>query len=158
MQVAFLLKEMKGFTSVWNTCCSSDSPYRCGYDICVYYEIPANKYAQGEYRGNLAKNWYDWLNAHEADHSSIPDDKDPEPDPEPQEDHSLHLRTIDKNCSGWDETFMLQDLLRLRHYDVSVDGYWTYLEEPVKQFQRDFSLTPDGIVGPKTWAALLKLQ
>lgn len=78
-------------------------------------------------------------------------------DPTPVVDHGLNLRTIDRNCSGWDETFLLQDILRLRNYDVSVDGQWNEdLVNVVKEFQKDNSLEPDGIVGNNTWNALLK--
>ena len=72
-------------------------------------------------------------------------------------DHSLHLRTIDRNCSGWDETFLAQDLLRLRNYDVSVDGQWNNdLVAVVKEFQKDNNLEVDGMIGNNTWNALLK--
>ena len=79
-------------------------------------------------------------------------------DPTPVVDHSLHLRTIDRRCSGWDETFLLQDILRLRNYDVSIDGQWSEdLVAVTKEFQKDNSLSADGIVGPKTWAKLLEV-
>ena len=78
-------------------------------------------------------------------------------DPTPVVDHSLHLRTIDRNCSGWDETFLAQDLLRLRNYDVSVDGQWNNdLVAVVKEFQKDNNLEVDGMIGNNTWNALLK--
>ena len=78
-------------------------------------------------------------------------------DPAPVVDHSLHLRTIDRNCSGWDETFLAQDLLRLRNYDVSVDGQWNEdFVAVVKEFQKDNNLEVDGMIGNNTWNALLK--
>jgi len=78
-------------------------------------------------------------------------------DPTPVVDHSLHLRTIDRNCSGWDETFLAQDLLRLRNYDVSVDGQWNEdFVAVVKEFQKDNNLEVDGMIGNNTWNALLK--
>lgn len=82
-------------------------------------------------------------------------DEEPEP---PKVDHSLVLRTIDKNCSGWDETYLLQDILALRKYDVgNVDGEWNdKTQKAVVEFQKDFSLTPDGIVGNNTWNALFQ--
>ena len=84
---------------------------------------------------------------------------EPEPTPEPPKvDHSLVLRTIDKNCSGWDETYLLQDILALRKYDVgNVDGEWNEkTQKAVVEFQKDFSLVPDGIVGSNTWNALFQ--
>ena len=51
---------------------------------------------------------------------------------------------------------MLQELLTDYGYSPgAVDGdFGTKTEKAVKDFQTDFSLVVDGIVGPKTWAAL----
>jgi murein L,D-transpeptidase YcbB/YkuD len=45
----------------------------------------------------------------------------------------------------------LQRLLRM---DTSVDTFGPKTEAAMRQFQRERGLVPDGIVGPKTWAAL----
>ena len=42
-----------------------------------------------------------------------------DPDPEPAVDHSLQLRTIDKNCEGFDEMLILKGILLCRGYEVS---------------------------------------
>jgi len=153
MQTDFAMRELQNdYKALLNFLASTNDVYTACSRICREYERPAYNNIDARYSSAKKIQHEIDLNAWEGG-----EDPEPDPDPEPQEDHSLHLRTIDKNCSGWDETFLLQDVLRLRNYDVSVDGYWTYLEEPVKQFQRDFGLTPDGIVGPKTWAALLKM-
>ena len=48
---------------------------------------------------------------------------------------------------------MVRQLQTLVHVDI--DGYFGPLcEAAVRGFQRDHQLVPDGIVGPKTWAAL----
>ena len=75
-----------------------------------------------------------------------------EPEPEPKADHSLKLRTIDKNCEGFDEALLLKGLLLCRGYEDVLENLW----DAVRQFQMDNGLTVDGIVGPKTWEALLK--
>jgi peptidoglycan hydrolase-like protein with peptidoglycan-binding domain len=50
----------------------------------------------------------------------------------------------------------LQELLNYYGYTVSVDGiFGKKTETAVKQFQKSRKLTVDGIVGPKTWNALL---
>lgn len=116
--------------------------------ICREYERPAVNNIDARYAAAKRIQY-------EIDLDGGGDEPEPEP---PQIDHSLVLRTIDKNCSGWDETYLLQDILTLRKYDVgNVDGEWNeQTQKAVVEFQKDFSLDPDGIVGQKTWDALLK--
>ena len=151
MQTDFALKELReDYSALLDFLKSTTDVFTATSRICREYERPAVNNIDARYSAaNKIKN--------EIDLNAWQDDPQPAPDPEPEKDHSLHLRTIDKNCSGWDETYLAQDLLRLRNYDVSVDGYWTYMVEPVKQFQRDFGLTPDGVIGEKTWAKLLEM-
>lgn len=53
---------------------------------------------------------------------------------------------------------LAQTMLHNRGYDLGrygVDGdFGSATEDAVKAFQRDNGLTPDGIIGPKTWEAL----
>jgi len=52
----------------------------------------------------------------------------------------------------------LQTRLRAHGYNVSVDGaFGPATASAVKQFQSSKGLSADGIVGPKTWAALDKV-
>lgn len=49
----------------------------------------------------------------------------------------------------------LQNLLRNKGYNIAADGsFGPRTETAVKQFQSSKGLVADGIVGPKTWAAL----
>ncbi|GLF93832.1 peptidoglycan-binding domain-containing protein [Streptomyces yaizuensis] len=49
-----------------------------------------------------------------------------------------------------------QTLLRARGQSVPVDGVWAAaMTTKVKAFQRAQRLTADGVIGPRTWAALL---
>jgi len=63
--------------------------------------------------------------------------------------------TIKKGSKGA-AVSMLQQLLTDYGYNPgSVDGdFGTKTDKAVKEFQGDFSLVVDGIVGPKSWAAL----
>lgn len=78
--------------------------------------------------------------------------EDPDPQPEPQSDHSLKLRTIDKNCEGFDEALLLKGLLLCRGYENVLENLW----DAVRQFQMDNNLAVDGIVGAKTWNKLFE--
>ena len=154
-QVDFLIHEMRGYSRAWNTCTGSNDPYECGYNVCKYYEIPANTETQAQYRGSLARKWYDWLakNAGAA------------PDPIPSTDEegipvekTWPPRTVDLHCSGWPEIWMLQGIMKCRGYSVTVDGIWHKdLTKAVKKFQKSQGLQDDGCVGEKTWASLMKI-
>lgn len=70
-------------------------------------------------------------------------------------DPAKNIPTLRKgnNC---DEVVELQALLNAKYgYDLEIDGaFGAKTEAAVKDFQRKHGLTADGIVGPKTWAAL----
>lgn len=53
--------------------------------------------------------------------------------------------------------FWVQMFLRDKgYYSYTVDGYFRFkTESAVKEYQKDNNLTPDGIIGPKTWEVLL---
>lgn len=78
--------------------------------------------------------------------------------PAPALDDRLKLRVTDEHCAGWPEAHLVQAILIRRGYDLHVvDGVWDDEEiEEIKLFQRNHGLDADGIVGPKTWAELLK--
>lgn len=78
--------------------------------------------------------------------------------PAPALDDRLKLRVTDEHCAGWPEAHLVQAILIRRGYDLHVvDGVWDDEDvEEIKMFQRNHGLTADGIVGPKTWAELLK--
>lgn len=63
--------------------------------------------------------------------------------------------TLQKGSRG-DAVRGLQNALKVRSYDFHpADGIFDRAtQDAVKQFQREFDLAVDGIVGPKTWGAL----
>ena len=63
--------------------------------------------------------------------------------------------TIKKGSTGSD-VVLCQERLNVYNYVCDVDGiFGNATETAVMEFQSDHSLVPDGIVGPKTWDALL---
>ncbi len=185
-QVAFLIYEMSGYRRAWLTCTTSNDPYQCGYDVCKYYEIPANTETQSQYRGSQAKKWYDWLAANTGTGSTIPEEpKKPEettsqekptkpaqpsagnqsgPETTTAPDAGgktgrIRLRMIDQGIQGWPEVWLLQAALKTRGYNVLIDGiFGASLTAKTEQFQAAAGLDADGVVGPLTWAALLDFQ
>jgi hypothetical protein len=64
--------------------------------------------------------------------------------------------TVKKGSSGSDVT-LCQERLNAHGYPCAVDGYFGSQTESVTiQFQQNNGLTPDGIVGDKTWSKLLE--
>lgn len=156
-QVAFALKEMPteapGLLQELKT---SNDLYQCVGDVCCKFERPY--YNNVQQRFNAAERIAKMIDLDGGGDTPDPD-PDPEPTPEPDE-HKLVLRTIDKNCSGFDEVFLLQSALLCRGYieTTPTDVFGSWLDEIVKQFQRDNGLTADGIVGPLSWRKLLEVN
>ena len=149
MQTEFACQELRTeYKALFDFLKSTNDVFTATSRICREYERPAVNNIDARFQeANKIKYEID-LNG----------GGDSEPEPKLQQNHDLVLRTIDKNCSGFDEVFLLQDILLLRHYDVGqIDGEWSNtLNNAVVQFQKDFSLVPDAVVGQKTWDALLK--
>lgn len=156
-QIDFMFMELKrDFPIVWQALTSSNSAYNCAWQFCRWFENPANPEASAEYRANKAAPWYDFLVLHIKDELPSDDpqpEPQPKPEPEPIKPDALQLRTVDKNCKGFPEIYLVQALLLNRGYDVKVDGIFP--TEAVIVFQRHHSLDPDGVVGKMTWNKLL---
>ena len=162
-QVDFLLYEMRGYLGAWSTCTTSKDPYECGYAVCKWYEIPANTVVQAQSRGNRARYWYQWLTEHMGEESSIPDTANSEPQKTDEDGIVIPKtwppRTIDTNCEGWPEVWLLQAALRCHGFNVVVDGIYTdALKKKVAAYQQAYNLGQDGVVGPQTWAAILNIE
>lgn len=65
------------------------------------------------------------------------------------------LATVRLGSTGSDVKY-LQDILNSLGYSVVADNiFGAKTEAAVKQFQKDYGLAADGIVGPTTWSTLL---
>ena len=80
-----------------------------------------------------------------------------EPEKQPEKGQTVSYKTIRRGNHG-ELVKQLQTKLNAIGYDLGICGidgdFGTATEKAVKQFQKDHGLTVDGVVGPKTWAAL----
>lgn len=62
MQIRFFGQEIKGYSGVWNTLKTventAEGAYKAGYNVCYYYEAPANTAVRSEERGKSAKTYF----------------------------------------------------------------------------------------------------
>ena len=160
LQTDFALKELReDYKALFDFLKSTKDVFTATSRICREYERPAVNNIDARFQAANSIKYEIDLNAWDKDEPQ----PEPAPAPEPATDHSLQLRTVDKNCSSFTEVYLLKALLLNRGYDsvnsgmLCIDDFWTEaLTEAVKQFQRDFNLGADGVVGPKSWAELLK--
>lgn len=95
-----------------------------------------------------------------AEDTEKPPETAPSAPSEPADDKTdtQTMPTLRKGDKG-DDVRYLQTLLIAQGYDLGkwgADGeFGAQTEKAVKQFQRDWGLTEDGVVGKKTWAMLL---
>ena len=152
MQTEFAVAELKkDYRNLWNELCTSNQLYTCTKLICEIYERPAHNNIDARYTAAVA------LKAEIVENPS-------EQVVEPVKETYYPYRMICKGMSG-DDVIVLQAILRCRGYDCNrLDGVF---DERTKNralaFQAEHTdvngmpLTTDGIIGKKTWGALLQL-
>lgn len=98
-------------------------------------------------------NRTDWVAAIVA---TMPTPETPDPTPPKPDEPPAYSGRPSKQGSTGKQVEAIQRQLRLRGYDCgNADGkFGPRTDAAVRQFQMDHGLTVDGIVGPKTWAAL----
>lgn len=139
-QAQFIMKELReDYPQLLKFLCSTDEMFTATKRVCEEYERPAINNVQARFA--MAKSIESELSA----------------ETKPKKETYWPPRTIDKNMSGPDVE-VLQAILKARGYGINyISGKFDYLlETAVKAFQKDNLLFEDGVVGPKTWAAITK--
>lgn len=149
MQTDFAMKELReDYRALLDFLKSTNDVFTACSRICREYERPAVNNIDARFQAaNRIKYEID------LDGGDAPE-PEPTPQPEPIKPDKLELRTIDRNCNGFPEVYLVQALLLNRGYDVPVNGI--YPTEAVTVFQRHHNLNADGCCGPMTWAALME--
>ncbi len=120
------------------------------------YVIEAKGHAYGVVKTRLTGGgWKRWS---ECPYITYTDTEEDNTEKEDANKVTVKLSIL-KNGSKGEETKTLQRLLRAEGYDVGAAGtdgsFGKITEKAVKAYQKDKGLTVDGIVGAKTWAAIL---
>ena len=184
MQVSFAVQELSEngeYAGLWSVLKTTEDIWTATDKVCRLYERPYYNNVEARYQYALqlkaeldrVGDIFPAANIPEepseaglsgkgeaAEGASFPDASGKRDDPE-LASTMWPPRTI---CSGMngDDTAVLQAVLRARGFPVhDVDGtFGSYLEGIVKDFQKtafpDQPAEWDGIVGPKTWAKLLR--
>ena len=161
-QTDFLIDELRSdYPVVWNQLCTSENARASAVKVMTGFERPADQsQAAQNYRGNLADKWLSWLREN-SDSSELPDwathVAGSEESQRPKTDY-WPPRMIDKGMKGQDVAVLQAVLMARGYYTAGIDSDFSEItDEAVKAFQTDYRLSVDGVVGPKTWAELLKM-
>lgn len=148
MQCQFAVAELKeSYRNLWEELLYSTELYTCTKLICEQYERPAHNNIDARFRA--AKQ----LEAELTDTLA----PDPVPSEEVKDEVYWPPRMICKGMSGPDVS-VLQALLTARGFTCDITGEFdTATHNLTIAFQSQNALDQDGIVGPKTWASLLRM-
>lgn len=171
-QVAFAVKEFKrDFANDWKLVCTTNDIYEAVKAVCARFENPAVHNTDARFQSATRIKFQIYLNEWNNENTVQPNPpggnsekpfSEPGGNLEPPQVPSSEYwppRMVDKSMNGVD-VMVLQAVLKARGYQITeVDGYFgSYLDAIVRQFQEDYSLGADGVVGPKTWKKLLELS
>ena len=159
-------KELKPGTDVFTYNASKNNRGHVGLYIGNGWVIEAQGTQAGVCRSKITNSkWVEWGELKRVDYgdgSSVDQGigeavQDGKPKPSTNTT-TITYPTIRRGTQG-DLVVQLQRILDKNGFSLSIDGiFGPKTEEAVKAFQRKYSLSVDGIVGPKTWAALLKVK
>ena len=143
MQTEFCIKELKqDYSSLWKYLCSTTDISTATSRICKEYERPAINNI--DTRLKYARSWYSALKGTAAKAEAPKSEYWPP-------------RTIDAGMSGPDVS-VWQAVMQARGYKCSITGEFDYdTLLATLAFQRDSGLKDDGIPGPLSWGAALKM-
>lgn len=146
MQCQFIVAELKkDYRNLWELLVSSHDLYTCTKEICVVYERPAHNNIDQRFTAAVSLK------------AELTDTPAPEPEPEPAEESYWPPRMICKGMAG-DDVTVLQALLKARGFTCDITGEFdTATHNLTIAYQSQNQLEQDGIVGPKTWASLLRM-
>lgn len=138
MQAEFIVKELKGYKSVWNILCNATSVKEASDKVMLEYERPADQSDTEKKRRAVYG---------EAIYNEFCTGK---------YTLTVNVPLLNKNCKG-EPVRALQAILNAKGYDCGkADGdFGSNTEKAVIAFQNDNGLDADGIVGANTWNALL---
>ena len=170
MQTFFSLRELQTegeYAGLFRMLKTSDNLYACSDAICESYERPqVNNFKD---RRDASDRLQAALSGFTVDPAAYAEYTpalgsgaviaQPEPTPAIMPTHEFWPpRVICEGMKGPDVE-VLCSLLKAQEYGVNFidSNFGSFLTERVKAFQTEKGLKPDGIVGPLTWAALLKI-
>ena len=182
MQVSFALHELTTeaqYAGLWQILRTTDDIWTATDKVCRLYEQPyyCNVDTRFRYAKELEAEIEAAVSMPASDADNLPANDEASDDANSTlhfphstltEHSTLHsalstlyypYRMIDKSMAGTDVA-VLQAILTARgYYTGPLDGiFGDALDAAVRKFQREHDLDPDGVVGPLTWAELLKLS
>ena len=170
MQTFCALKELQTegeYAGLFRMLKESDNLLACTEAICKQYERPAVNNIDARYSSAMRLQqslsgfavdpaaYVEYVPAQETGTVTV----QPEPTPAIMPTHEYWPpRVICEGMKGPDVE-VLCALLKAQEYGVNYidSNFGSFLTERVKAYQTEKGLKPDGIVGPLTWAALLKI-
>jgi len=170
MQTFFSLRELQTegeYAGLFRMLKTSDNLYACSDAICESYERP--KVNNFKDRRDASDRLQAALSGFTVDPAAYAEYTpaqgsgaviaQPEPTPAIMPTHEFWPpRVICEGMKGPDVEALCA-LLKAQEYGVNYidSNFGSFLTERVKAFQTDKGLKPDGIAGPLTWSALLKI-
>lgn len=155
LQTDFLFYEIKSdFNGIWQMLLTSHDLYACTKELLYKWENPFEKTENMKLRYSYAQGWLHTIEDEDTEPSgdeSVPDPVNPEPS------LKFNIRMIDMNMEGPDVK-LAQAALICWGYNILVTGiFGKEMDEKVRDFQKRSGLSVDGVIGPMTWKALLKV-
>ena len=155
-QKEFIFIEMReDFPTIYKLCKTSHNVEEIMHQLVWVWENPTEKQKAYDTRMPYARAWLAKFSNWTAPTVEAPVVSKPAENDATGIEICWPPRTIQKGLN-WSETYLAQSLLKCRGYNVLVCGVFAdSMERKVKEFQTANNLKADGIIGPKTWKALM---